>query len=177
MSEPAVLDTVDAAALEPVRAALRGRARAAAHGALAEAESDAARVLADAERQAAALLAEARVAGEVDATAALAGERARGRRRARAVVLAAQRAAYEQFRDRARRAVLALRDDPDYPRLVAGLTALARADLGPAAVVSPHPDGGVVAAASGRRVDYSLPVLADRAADGLGAEVQRLWTG
>ena len=43
------------------------------------------------------------------------------------------------------------------------------------AEVTEHSEGGVVARAPGRRVDLSLPALADRALDRLGGEVRALW--
>jgi hypothetical protein len=41
--------------------------------------------------------------------------------------------------------------------------------------VQESPDGGVVAVAGSRRLDLSLPVLAEREVDRLGSEVERLW--
>ena len=55
------------------------------------------------------------------------------------------------------------------------LRVIARAELGAAAVVREHPDGGVVAQAPGRRVDLRLATLAERAVDTLGPEVEPLW--
>lgn len=175
----AVPSTVDpvAAALAPVQRALAAEAHATADRVIAAARAAAAGTLAEAEREAAAIVAGARAQGVADATAALAGERARGRRRARSVVLAAQRAAYQDLRAAVEAAVLGLRAAPDYPRLVAALTALARADLGPDAVVREEPAGGIVATAPGRQVDYSLRALADRAPAAARVEPEQLWTG
>jgi len=39
----------------------------------------------------------------------------------------------------------------------------------------PSPDGGVVARAGTRRVDYRLPILAERALDDLSDKVAELW--
>jgi len=64
-----------------------------------------------------------------------------------------------------------------YPRLRERLEELARGLAGPSARVVCHPAGGVVAEAQGTFVDCSLPRLADRAVDGLGAEVSELWSG
>ncbi|MGZ4544935.1 MAG: hypothetical protein ACXVXT_06045 [Blastococcus sp.] len=163
------------AALAPVRAALLARAHAAADAVLAEADADAEAALAEARQQAAALLADARARGERDAATADARERAHARREARTTVLGAQRAAYEDLRRRGHEAARALRTGPGYPALLAHLTARARAELGPTAVVREHPDGGVVAEAPGRRLDATLAALADRALDGLGPDVQGLW--
>ena len=68
-----------------------------------------------------------------------------------------------------------LRRTDDYAALRERLERLARALLGPDAEVTGHPEGGVVARAPGRRVDLSLPALADRALDRLGGEVRALW--
>ena len=65
-------------------------------------------------READAIRAEARAQGEADAAGVLVAERARARRQARAVVLAAQREAYEELRSRVRRELPLLRADPAY---------------------------------------------------------------
>jgi hypothetical protein len=170
---PAPTGTPLKTALAPVRAALLDRARADAAAALAAADTDAAAVLAEAREQAAALLREAREQGEREAAALRTREHARAGREARSVVLGAQRTALDELRRRTRVAARALRDDR---ALLDRLRARLVTDLGPDAVVREHPDGGLVADAPGRRVDASLPALADRALDGLGGEVQALWT-
>ncbi|HEV7187335.1 MAG TPA: V-type ATP synthase subunit E family protein [Blastococcus sp.] len=162
-------------ALAPVREGLLAQARADADATLAAADADAAVVVATAREQAATILDEARTRGERDAAVLEARERARGRREARSAVLQAQRDAYEELRRTARAAARQLRADPRYPDLVAALTERARVELGPGATVHEHPDGGVVAAAAGRRLDGSLEALADRALTGLGPDVQGLW--
>ena len=168
--------TADAvAALEPVRAALLARARADGDARLASADADAETAVAAARVEAAAAVAEARAQGERDAALVRTAERARARRQARAVVLRAQRAAYDELRRRSRAAAARLRTEPEYPALLDRLTALARAELGPAAVVRVHPDGGVVAQAPGRHIDLRLATLAERAVDTLGPEVEALW--
>jgi vacuolar-type H+-ATPase subunit H len=168
-------DPVDAA-LAPVRTALVAAAQADAAAALAAAEAEATATVAAAEAQAAELVARARAEGAADAEAMLAADRARGGREARRIVLAARRQAYDLLRGRARAGVAALRADPAYPAILERLTARARALLGADAGIAPHPDGGVLASAPGRRCDLSLPALADRAVDSLGPEVERLWT-
>jgi vacuolar-type H+-ATPase subunit E/Vma4 len=161
--------------LTPVREGLLAAARADADATAAAAEADAAAVVSDARAQAGAILDEARARGERDALVLEARERARARREARSTVLKAQRDAYEHLRRAARAAARRLRADPGYPALVADLTARARTELGPGAVVREHPDGGVVAEAPGRRLDGTLDALADRALADLGPEVQGLW--
>src|SRR5664280_943997 len=70
-----------------------------------------------------------------------------------AVVLTAQRDLYDELRACSRAAVARLRDDPDYPRMLARLSDRARAALGSAAVLGEPEDGGIVATDGVRRVD------------------------
>ena len=56
----------------------------------------------------------ARAEGESDAAAVLSAKRARDRRQARAIVLAAQREAYDELRSQVVQALSAIRDDPGY---------------------------------------------------------------
>jgi vacuolar-type H+-ATPase subunit E/Vma4 len=162
--------------LAPVREFLLARARAEAERLRADAADDAGAVLAQARQQAAAILAESRGLGERDGATIVAAAQARARRQARGILLAAQRRAYETLRQRCRSAAGDLRQDPGYPRLRERLVRLAREQVGPGAVVGETPDGGVVAEAEGRRVDCSLGVLADRALDALGPQVEEVWT-
>ena len=165
-----------ATALEPLRAALLARARAGAAAAVAAADADAAATLRAAREEAAAITAEARALGERDAAILGAAERSRANRRARATVLAAQAAVYDELRRRAREAVRQLRNAPDYPVLVARLRAEALAALGDGATVTELPDGGIVGEVDGRRADLGLVALADQALAALGPEVAALWT-
>jgi vacuolar-type H+-ATPase subunit E/Vma4 len=165
-----------AAALEPVRTALLDGARAEGDALLAAADAEVAATVAAANADAAAAVDEARAQGERDAAVVRAAERARARRQARSVVLRAQRAGYDELCRRSRVAAEGLRTEPGYPVLRHRLVALARAELGPQAVVHEDPDGGVVAEAPGRRLDLRLGTLAERAVDGLGEEVAALWS-
>ena len=90
-------------------------------------------------------------------------------------MLRAQHETYAALHRQARVRVCALSADPSYPALFERLCERARAELGADAVLREHPDGGVVAEVPGRRLDLSLPALADRAVDDLGSEVTRLW--
>ncbi len=164
------------AGLEPVRAALLSAARAEAAAVLAAADEAAAATAAAAGTQVADLVAAARAEGAADAAAMLTADRARGRREARRIELAARQEVWGQLRGRARVTVTALRADPAYDRLRDRLAARARQLAGPGAVLTEPPEGGVVAVASGRRWDLSLPALAERAVDALGPEVEQLWT-
>lgn len=163
------------AALRPVREALLARARADAAAALAAADAEAARLLDTARDEAAAVLARAREDGERDAAQEAARRRSSARREARAVVLGAQRHAFDELHRRARAAVHAVREDPRYPDLLDRLRERAARELGPDARIRPFPGGGLVAEAPGRRLDLRLEALADEAFDALGPAVAGLW--
>jgi vacuolar-type H+-ATPase subunit E/Vma4 len=168
---PAVCDPLD-----PLCAALLAQARRDADAARAAAQHEAEQALATAVADAQARRAAARAEGERDAEVVRVQQQARARRAARAVVLAAQRQALDQVRTQARAAVRAWWDDPRLgPALRQSLTARARADLGPDAVVRDHPGGGVVAQVVDRRVTYVLGDLADAALDGLGPDLGQVW--
>lgn len=163
-------------ALQPVRAWLLATTQAEAERVRAAAAADSDHLLARAHAEADAILAAARRQGAAEGAALAGAEQVRQRRRARRLVLEAERQAYEELRARSRAAVRALREDPGYPALRGRLTRLALAAAGPGAVAGEHPDGGVVAEAPGVRVDCTLDRLADRAVDALGGEVTGLWT-
>jgi vacuolar-type H+-ATPase subunit E/Vma4 len=162
-------------ALEPVRSALLARARADAAADIARAAADAEALLERARARAADMVAAARAEGERDAAAVRAREAARAHREAREQVLRAQQDAYAELRRQARVRVRDLQDEPSYPALLDRLRQQAVTQLGLDATVRVHPDGGVVAESAGRRLDLSLPVLADRAVDDIGVEVTTLW--
>lgn len=84
----------------------------------------------------------------------------------------------ERILDATRRAVLELREDPRYPGLLDHLERLARSQLGADEVIERDPEGagGIIGHLDGRRVDYTLATLADRALDQLGDDIERLWT-
>ncbi len=143
---------------------------------VAAAEAEAGATLAAAQREAGAVRAAARAEGESDAAALLATERARVRRQARAVILAAQREAYNELRSQVVQALSALRDDPCYGPWRDRLAEHARTVLGTDAVVSEPPEGGVLAEKNGRRALYTLVGLANHVIDTMGAEVEGLWS-
>ncbi|GAB3979438.1 hypothetical protein GCM10029978_074820 [Actinoallomurus acanthiterrae] len=160
------------AGTSPVRWFLLRKSRQEAERVRAAAATDVDTQLARARAEADAILADARAAGAEEGTALGTADLAGARRRARAIVLGARREAYEELVRRARVAASALRDDPV---LMGHLRTVARDLAGPGAQVTEHADGGFVAVGPGTRVDCSLPALADRAVDALGAEVERLW--
>ena len=158
-------------ALQPLAAALRSQAEAAADHARSDAHREGQRLVAAADAQAQAVLAEAQRLGAADAAGLLEIERSRARRAARDVVLAAQRAAYEELRRRCRVAVAELVGDPGRHERLADTV---RTRLGPGAAVSDHPSGGVVGVSpDGRRIDASVEALVDAAL--AQADVEQLW--
>jgi vacuolar-type H+-ATPase subunit E/Vma4 len=161
--------------LLPVREALLAHAGSDARRLLAEVDAEGDSIIARARAEAEAIRAEARSQGEADATAVLVAERARARRQARAVVLAAQRESYTALRARVVEEAATLRLDPAYATWRDGLGERVRAALGPDAVVTEHPEGGVLGEAPGRRVAHTLAGLATRALDALGPDVEGLW--
>ncbi|MER6631215.1 hypothetical protein ABT301_23855 [Streptomyces sp. NPDC000987] len=163
------------AALAPVRDRLLRDARAEAEALLAAADADAAAALRDAEARAAEILAEARRQGAADAESVRAAARVRARRTARARELAARRECWEELGRQVVQGVEELRGTDAYPRLRERLTAYVRQALGPDAVVTEAPGGGVTGEAPGRRIDCSLAALAHRALERTGVEAERLW--
>lgn len=162
------------AALEPVRAAMLHRATQEAAVVVASARDAAAVTIAQAERDADALVAQASADGAAQAAPVAMAELSRARQAARSVTLGADLAIRNEVVRRMKAAVLALRDRPDYPRLLERLSVLAASGAGPGAVVSAHPDGGVVATSGGVTVNCSLPRLADRAVAALDAQITAL---
>lgn len=158
-------------ALEPLTDALLARAQADADGARAAAEHEAQQVVATATSRAEALLTHAQALGEADAAGLLAADRATSRRAARAVVLSAQRAAYDELRRRSRAAVAGLLADPERHRRLA---VTVRDRLGEGATVRDHPAGGVVATSpDGRHIDASVDALVEAALAGI--DLRQLW--
>lgn len=151
------------------------RARADAERLFAEVDTDADALIARARVEADTVLAQARAQGETDAEALLVAERAQARRQARSVVLAAQRDTYDELRSGVLAALPALRADPAYAAWCGRLRESVRAVLGPDAVVTEHPDGGVLGEVAGRRAAFTLVGLADQAIDALGPDVEGLW--
>jgi len=160
------------AALEPVRVALL----AAAADVARQAETQSNRLREEARCAADRMIADARAAGEATATAALAVRLARSRREARRSALSAQHGLYEELRRRCRQAAASIAGTAEYELLRRRLVDRAREQLGMEADVVDSPDGGILASVGSRRVDLSLPALADRALARSGPEVAALWT-
>jgi vacuolar-type H+-ATPase subunit H len=169
------LDAAAVTSLGPVREALLAQAHHGADAELSTARHEADALVADAEREARGVVARAREEGDADAAVALAGEQARARRRARAVVLAAQRSAYDTLRESVRERAGALAEGPQWPQLRAELERRARAALDADDAVVQDVPAGVALTSGSRQVLITLPALAQDALDALGPEVQQLW--
>jgi hypothetical protein len=156
---------IDVDALAPVRRALLAAADRDAAAIRTRARDAANQVLDDATARAGAIRADARAQGAAAAVRAVDLERTRLRRAGRATVLRARRETEEALASAARAAVGRLVDDPDFPRLRAGMVRALRRALGPDVGIHDHPDGGVVGVVDRRRVDFSLSRLADRVLD------------
>lgn len=163
--------------LEPLRRALQAETEADADRRRSEVATECEKIVAEAEAAARALAHEARLEGERAATREAARRRAAATRRSRETVLGARRELVDELRRRARSTVLGLRGEPEYAELLGRLRAAVRTQLGDEAelVVDPPDQGGVVGRRGDASVDYTLPVMADRAIDQLGAELERLW--
>lgn len=162
------------AALEPVRAEMLRQATQGAAAAVGSARDAAAAMIAQAQADADALVVRATAEGAVQAAPVAQAELSRGRQAARSITLGGDLAVRNEVVRRIKAAVLALRDSPDYPQLLERLSALAASAAGPGAVVTAHPDGGVVATSGGVTVNCSLPRLADRAVTVLDARITAL---
>lgn len=165
-----------ATALSPVRSALLAAAARDAASVVGAARADASAVIEQARRDAARVVEAGRSAGAARGSVLAAAELSSARARSAAIVLAARREALERLRERVQAEVIALRDDPGYPGLLARLSAMAAAAAGPDAKLVSCPDGGVVARSAQVTVDCSLTRLAGLAAEALGERVRELWT-
>lgn len=163
--------------VEPARDALLADARERARQLLEQADEEARELIAQAQRDAEELIARTRDEGLAAGRTQAAHDAGRERALARWEVLAAQRAVYDDTCRRARTEVMAVRDEPGYPELLERLTAAARRELGDGAELAIDPPGlgGIRARAGSRRVDYTLPALADRCVRDLGPALAQLW--
>jgi vacuolar-type H+-ATPase subunit E/Vma4 len=162
--------------LDPVRGALLAEARQEAERLERQAADRAATQVAEAEEQVEELVGRARSEGGAAAELEAATELALARRRARALVLEARRAMYDEVRRKAHAAAQGLRAEPRYGDLVERLASRARQRLGAAAEVEFDPtEGGVIARLGNRRVDYTLPALVEHCLAVHAIELDRLW--
>lgn len=162
--------------LDPLREALLAEARTDADRLVGQAEQRAATRVTRAEEEKAALVRRARAEGEAAAELEAASELTQARRRARTLVLEAQRTAYEDARREAHAAVQRLRSEPQYQELIERLAARVREELGPDAELElDPPEGGVVGRLGNRRVDHTLPAIVERCVAERGDDLERLW--
>lgn len=174
MSDP--LDRATAqTALLPVRAALLAHAHEDADRAVHAARAEADAAVDRARDEARATVDRARAEAESDAVAVLAVDQGRARRRARALVLAAQRAAYDDLVAAAHVAVREPVDDEHWPEMRETLVRRVHDALGPDAQVELVADG-VVGRAGERVLDLRLAALADAQIEALGPEIEGLWS-
>jgi vacuolar-type H+-ATPase subunit E/Vma4 len=160
--------------LEPLHDALLGEARQAARDRRTGARRDARGILEQAEAEARALLERARADGEAAAELEAERERARAQREARALVLETKQAFRKELERRALAAAAELRNEPRYGTMLEGLARMARIQLGDEAVLEVDPpEGGVIAHAGARRVDYSLPALVERCLAQMNGDLER----
>lgn len=165
------------AELEPVHEALLEDAKARADRILVEATREAALAIDEAEREANTEIGRAERRGETSARVRADQMLAQARGDAQGDVLEYKEDVRRRFHQAVRAASLDLESDGRYPDLIDMLEVLARKQLGPAARIERDPDGlGGIAAVDGlRRVDYTLPALAERALDALADKVALLW--
>lgn len=168
--------TLSLAAVRPVTDRMRRQAEDQAQQLRSQARAEAAALIQRARRDAAAAVDAAAAAAAQTAAPRTAAELRRARDTARSAVLGAQRQARDDLRRQVRAAVAGLPGQPGYDRLLERLSGMARRAAGPAARLTPAPDGGVVARAPGVVVDCSLGRLADRALAELGRDFRELWT-
>jgi vacuolar-type H+-ATPase subunit E/Vma4 len=162
--------------LAPAESALLADARAEAERVVGDAEQTSRSLVEGARTQAQRSVAVARAEGEALAEREAAHRIALAQIEARASLLQVQREQYELLRRQVLAAVDSIRGTARYERLLARLERLAREQLGTGAeVVVDPPEGGVIATSGRRRVDYTLPALAERCLERHSAEVQALW--
>lgn len=150
-------------------------ARAEASRLLAEADDDSRRRIGDAEDRADELRRRARQQGRDAERRRLQQQQADERRRAREAVLRARQAARQRLRADVLERLAERRGEDDLAALTTRCVAAARRQLGDGAQVEVADDGGVVARADDRLVDYRLASLVDIVIDDMGTAVQELW--
>ena len=171
-------DAASSIDLEPVRRALLADAADQAEAVVAAARRDVEAAIADAQQQCDDQVADTERRSARASRASLDQRIADARAGAHDAVLRASARAHDRLVEAAHAAATEMRHDPRYPALLDHFESVARSQLGDDAVIErdPTPDGGIVAELGSRRVDYSLPLLADRALDILADEVAGSWT-
>jgi vacuolar-type H+-ATPase subunit E/Vma4 len=170
------MDGVDGDAqvtLDVFRRAVLAEAAADAESLTSEAEAAAVARIREAKSRADAIVERARAEGTEVADRETARDRTAARRSSREKVLTTRAEAYEELRQRC---IEAVRESASLPDLMSRLAGQARSQLGSdIQVVSSGDLEGFVAQANGRRVDYRVLSLVDRAMEELGSELKELW--
>jgi vacuolar-type H+-ATPase subunit E/Vma4 len=161
-------------ALEPVRTAMLRHATEQAERIVGQARDEAEALVARARLDAEDTVSKARADGAGQARSVAAAELSRSRRAARSVALRARLSVRDELAERIREAVGGLRHEAGYPEFRERLAEMARRAAGPGAIVTEHPDGGVVARADVVVVNCSLPRLADHVIEVLGPRIDRM---
>jgi vacuolar-type H+-ATPase subunit E/Vma4 len=167
-----------AAAVVPVADALVTEADEQAAAAAAAAEGDAAAILENAQAEAARILEQARSDGAAAGRAGAASALVATHRQARALVLGARRAAFEEVRRTALDELAARTTSAAGRALAERLATIVRERAGPGATVQSTTAGplAVAATAGNRRAEVDLASLVDMALCDLADEVARLWS-
>ncbi len=169
-----ILSTESDAALAPVRAALRSAAEDHALKLSDAARRKAVELLDAARSQAAQIVKAAALEGETAARSEAALQSSRVRREAREMVLSKRSSVREELRRQLRESASALQAESLYPQLIKALSERCLLLLGPSTTVTESPEGGVIAESDSRRLDLSLPLLAEMCLDSM-AEARDLW--
>lgn len=157
--------------LDPVRATHLERARARAEAIARGARAEAHQIFASSTADADALTEQAEREGESSADLDTNHAWTAARRRARGILLAAQKDVYEELRSAAAGAI---QSDTRYESFLQRLADEARRRLGPGAEV--HVDGSEIRGTrKERHVHWSLQDLIDESLGRLGADVEELW--
>jgi hypothetical protein len=158
----------------PLRRTALAEARAEADRLRAQAQQRRVARLADARRRAAELredsLAAAQEAAERDALRTLYA----ARRSAHELLLAARQEVYADLLREIGERAGGLRED--YQAISERLIGEARSRLGEGVEICEAPEGGIIARACGRQIDYSLPTRLGRCLTQLDDEVAALWS-
>ena len=163
--------------LRHVAAALDEDARASGAGRLDKASQEATRLLETTREEAERIVQEARDEGTAIGARLVAATRAAARRDAREIVLRARDDAYRALRRRVLEELARRSDTDEVARLNLSLDRRAMRLLGSGATLRRDPLGvGLVAAAGAHRIDSSAESLVDACLDGLGQELERLWS-
>jgi len=177
MKANAAAETAAASALAPAIAAMMDAVRSDAATAVAAASADAATGVERARVDAAAILAGARADGAAAAHHATIAMVTTAKREGREAILGAQRRAYEALRQGVHAALAGTIESPQGIALLARLDVLARARLGPNAIVERLDDGriGVRATDGGRSLEVPIDRFIDHELAACHDRITALW--